>query len=47
MKFSLQKIDSFLAPVTLHVRVWIEIFSPAATCANAGVTLHVRVWIEM
>ena len=33
--------------VTLHVRVWIEIFSNAFSGIAENVTLHVRVWIEI
>ena len=34
-------------PVTLHVRVWIEICLAFASASVSGVTLHVRVWIEI
>ena len=39
--------SSHVLPVTLHVSVWVEIYSGFATGTNYQVTLHVSVWVEI
>ena len=36
-----------LSQVTLHVRVWIEIYDYLNDIQDKHVTLHVMVWIEI
>ena len=47
MKSKISPVAEMLVPVTLHVRVWIEMLSVALTGRISRVTLHVRVWIEI
>ena len=48
MKLFLESENSTTDMVTLHVRVWIEMFIREYRARDAArVTLHVRVWIEI
>ena len=47
MKCRPQDDDTVDTRVTLHVRVWIEMFSDGPVINGFAVTLHVRVWIEI
>ena len=47
MKFVNSRYLPAGAPVTLYVRVWIEINESISVAVQGLVTLYVRVWIEI
>ena len=47
LKLSYYEINLNLAKVTLHVSVWVEIWSVLDRWNGTSVTLHVSVWVEI
>ena len=45
MKMTTDKIN--LEDVTLHARVWVEMYWKDIAYGNGTVTLHARVWVEI